>query len=112
MLAGDHGNVISRPARQVMRDPPTSEHIIENVTFKGRGSRVTCATGADCHGLHPLGLGAGSKGIAQRSLHAAPCLASDNPMHNSSPFCPVQSWQAQKSATVLSGLLAFGTFAA
>ena len=35
------------PARRVMRDPPTSEHIIENVTSKGRESRDVCAAGAD-----------------------------------------------------------------
>ena len=32
-----HGNITPSPARRVMRDPPTSEHIIlENVTSKGR----------------------------------------------------------------------------
>ena len=40
---------MSIPTRRPMREPPTSEHIIENHTFKGRGSRDTCATGADAH---------------------------------------------------------------
>ena len=46
-LTDDHGNVMSSAARRVMRDPPTSEHIIEIVTFKGRVSRDACAAGAD-----------------------------------------------------------------
>ena len=48
--AGEHGNIPPSPARHVMRDLPTSEHIIlKNVTCKGRGSRDACATRADTH---------------------------------------------------------------
>ena len=47
--ADEHGNVTSGPARRVMRDPPASQHIIENVTSKGRGSRDACTTRADMY---------------------------------------------------------------